>query len=67
MKKDKGFYKHFDLGPMKNNVINTTGGCKEIGQHNTEKHDGHFEESLHIKHETIKKSSIAEHSEEVAG
>ena len=60
-KKDHGFYGHFDLEPMKNNIINTTGGCKEVGQHNTEKHDGHFERTIHSKHDTMKA-----HSEEVA-
>ena len=66
MKHDKGFYKHFDLAPMKNNMINTTGGCKEIGQHNTEKHDGHFERTLHSKHNVAKADSLREHKEEVA-
>ena len=58
MKKDKGFYGHFDVGALKNNVVNTTGGIKGLGQHNTEKHDGHFERTIHSKHDVIKSKSM---------
>ena len=64
MKKDKGFYKHFDLAPMKDNVIQTTGGCKEIGEPKNMKANERFTTSINTKHEKIKSLSI--HGEEVA-
>ena len=61
VKKDCGFYGHFSAEAMKNNVIKTTGGCKEVGQNRSEKHDGHFQKTIHSKHDVSKG-----HSAEVA-